>query len=146
MSKVETAAPEARVDVRPDMVTISELSPLAWAAATVLIREGWAVHPGFLPMNLESTGYSTIYLTRAKTTAEASQLAAEVAEKAEAHAAAMHQLAYERDVANAAKNLIDAEKKAAKAAELAAQLAEQRAALQALEAAVKATEGAAHGL
>lgn len=142
MNKTVTAAPEARIDVRPDMVEITELNTLAWAAATVLIRQGWQVHPDFLPVSHERTGFSTIYLNRAKTTAEASQLAAEVAEKAETHAAAMHQLAYERDVVNAAKNLIDAEKKAAKDAQLAAQLAEQRAALQALEAAVKAAEGA----
>lgn len=145
MTKTAQAAPalEARIDVRPDMVTISELSTLAWAAATVLIREGWAIHPGYLPINLENTGYSQIRLTRAKSTAEASQLAAEVAEKAEAHAAAMHQLAYERSVTEAAKNIVAAEKKAAKDAELAAELAAQRAALAALEAAIKATEGSA---
>jgi len=141
-SATVTAAPEARIDVRPDMIELTELSTLAWAAATVLIRQGWTVHPDYLPLQHERTGYSTIYLTRAKTTAEASQLAADVAEKAEAHAAGMHELAYKRDVDNAARNIIAAEKKAAKDAELAAELATQRAALAALEAAIKATEGA----
>lgn len=142
MTKSATAVPEARIDVRPDLIELTELSTVGWAAATVLIRSGWTVHPDFLPVNHASTGHSTIYLTRAKITAEASQLAADVAEKAEAFAAGMHEVAYKRDVDNAARNIVAAEKKAAKDAELAAELATQRAALAALEAAIKATEGA----
>ena len=141
MTKSATAVPEARIDVRPDLIELTELSTVGWAAATVLIRSGWTVHPDFLPVNHASTGYSTIYLTRAKTTAEASELAAEIADKVEAYASEAHQLAYKRDVDNAARNILAAEKKAAKDAELAAELATQRAALAALEAAIKATEG-----
>lgn len=132
-------APEPTVDVRPDAVTITERSELAFSAAVALVRQGWNISHKYPPRYFESTGVATIMLTRSKPELEVNVLAAEIAEKAEALAAEQHMLAYNRDVQVAAEGIVQKAQKAAAAAELAAKIATQKAALQALEAAASAT-------
>jgi len=140
MTKIITeATPEAAVDVRADTVTITERSELAFSAAVALVRQGWQISHKYPPRYFDSTGVATIMLTRAKPELEVNVLAAEIAEKAEALAAAKHRLAFDRDVQLAAEKIVADAQKAAAAAELAAKIAAQREALQALEAAAKAT-------
>lgn len=139
MTKTAAAPTEASVDVRPNRVTIAERTHAAYAAAVALIRCGWVIDTDYPPVSYQNTGFTTIYLIRAKPDAQFNALALEIADKAEQLAADQHKLAYERDVAIAAQHIVDAEKKAVKAAELATEIAAQRAALQALEQAAQAT-------
>lgn len=141
MTKTTTqAAPvEAQIDIRPDTVTITEKSELAFSAAVALVRQGWNISHRYPPVYFESTGVATIMLTRSKSAMEVNVLAAEIAEKAEALAAEKHRLAFDRDVQLAAEKIVQDAQKAAAAAELAAKIATQKAALAALEAAAQAT-------
>ena len=139
MTKTTQAAPEAQIDIRPDTVTITERSELAFSAAVALVRQGWNISHKYPPRYFESTGVATIMLTRSKSAMEVNVLAAEIAEKAEALATEKHRLAFERDVQLAAEKIVQDAQKAAAAAELAAKIESQRQALAALEAAAAAT-------
>jgi hypothetical protein len=137
------AAPEAppaevKVEIRADYITISDLAFKAYPAAVALIRTGWNISTEFPPTTFENTGYATITLDRKKIQPEITELAYKIAEQEESLATARAAIDYERRVQDAAKAIIEADKKAAKAAELASEIAAQRAALQALEQAAAA--------
>ena len=131
-------APEAQVDVRANLITITDHNHKAWPAALHLIRQGWQINLDYLPVEFKSTGHSTITLTRAKPDTEFSQLAVEIAAQAEQLASEKHMIAYERDVRLAAEKIVQDAQKAATASEMAAKVAEAEAALKALKAAAGA--------
>lgn len=138
MTKITKESPEAAVDVRPNLLTITERKGIAFPAVSALIRHGWEISEDYPPVYFEHTGIATIMLTRAKPSMEVNVLATQIAESAEALAAEKHLRAYERDVSLAAEKIVQDAQKAAAAAELAAKIESQRQTLAALEAAAKA--------
>lgn len=138
MAKTTQVPTEGMIDVRPDTVTITERSHIAYPAAVALIRQGWNINTDYPPISFESTGFATIILVRAKPDTTFNALAVEIADRAEAVAAEQHIIAYERDVQAKATYIVEQAKKAEKAALLAAEIEAQRQALQALELAAKA--------
>ena len=135
-----TAAPAvAATPAQHAVIVITELTPLAFAAAAVLVRSGWMVSPDAAPVIYASTNHSTITLVRGNPDAAATA----VAEAAESYAIAKHQLDYQAEIDAAAKRMLAQNAKdaaeaaravlvAAQAAALAKLEAEQAAALQAL--------------
>jgi hypothetical protein len=127
------AASAATLDVRPDFLTISDYAYKALPAAVALIRMGWSLSTDYPPTTFENTGYVTITLDRKKIAPEIMEVANKIATEEERLAVARAAIDFERRVQEAAKAVVESEKKAAAAAELAAEIASRRAALQALE-------------
>jgi hypothetical protein len=84
-----------------------------------------------MPEIYQATGQATLTLIRGNPDTHAVSLA----EAAEAHAVALQQVEFERQVEAAAKQMVEAQQREAKQAAIAAEIAVQRASLQKLEAA-----------
>lgn len=125
----------ALVDVRPDMITITDYGFKAWPAACALIRMGWTIHEDTPPLAFLNTGMASIYLVRGKLDPELAAHATDIAMQAEELAATHHAAAYLRDVQRAAIVAADTAQKAQAQALLDAEIAAQTAALDALKAA-----------
>ena len=139
MTKTVKAAPaeptEAMVDIRPDMITITDYGFKAWPAACALIRMGWTIHEDSPPLAFLNTGMASIYLVRGKLDPAMAEHATEIAMQAEELATMHHATAYLRDVQRAAIVAADTAQKAQAQALLDAEIAVQTAALDALKAA-----------
>jgi hypothetical protein len=87
-----------------------------------------------MPEIFHATGQATLTMIRGNVDAHAVSLA----EAAEAHAVALQQVAFEREVEAAAKQMVEAQQREATQQRLVAEIAAQRASLQALEQAAQA--------
>lgn len=126
---VKPAAAPLTSQPRPDTIIISDYTHVCFAVAAQLIRCGYIVSANTMPEVYQSTGQSTLTLVRGNPDAHAVALA----EAAENHAVALQQVAFEREVEAAAKQMVEAQQREAKQAAIAAEIAAQRAALQKLE-------------
>jgi hypothetical protein len=130
-AKPAKAAAAQAIQPRPDTIIITEMTHIAFGVAAHLIRCGYIISPYTMPEVFQATGYSTLTLIRGNVDAHAVSLA----EAAEAHAIALQQVEFERQVAEAARQMVEAQQREAKQAAIAAEIAVQRASLQKLEAA-----------
>lgn len=134
---VGVAAPVvAAPATQPAVITITECTPIAFAAAASLIRSGWIVSPDFAPEVFASTGHSTITMVRGNPDANAVAIAA----AAEAHAVACHQRDFDKEVAAAATRIVAEAEKAKRQSEIAAVIAAQKAQIAQLTAEMAAQQ------
>lgn len=127
-------AAAAAIQPRPDTIVVSEMTHIAFAVAAHLMRVGYIISPWTMPEVFQSTGHATLTFVRGNPDAHAVSLA----EAAEAHAIALQQVAFEREVAAAAQMLVETAARKAKQTAIAAEIAAQRANLQKLELAAQA--------
>lgn len=128
------AAPVAAI--RLAVIVITEPTPVAFAAAAVLIRSGWIISPGIPPEVYAATNQSTLTMVRGNPDAHS----VAIAEAAEAHAVACHQRDLDKEVAAAATRMIAEAEKARKQAEIAAVIAAQKAQIAQLTAEMAAQQ------
>ncbi len=107
---------------------------IAFAQAAVHIRNGYIFLPDAAPEIMAHNGTAVINLVLG--TPE--QYAVEAAEASTAEAVALQQVAYDRDVQEAAKQMVEAAEREATKKKLAAEIEVQRKAIRKLEAALAA--------
>jgi hypothetical protein len=128
------AAAVQAIQPRPDTIVISEMTHVALAVAAHLIRVGYVHSPFVMPVIFQATGHATLTMIRGNVDAHAVALA----EAAEAHAVALQQIDFQKEVEAAAARMIEQAAKTAKQAEIAAVLAAQQAQIAKLTAEMNA--------
>lgn len=123
MSKAAIVVPaveQQAAAIRPEMITISERTELAFAAATVLCRQGWQFFDQIVPDVFPAIGQTTLVLVKGNPNARAT----EIAEAAESYATVRAQADYDKAVASAAALLLEDVKRAERQAALQAEIAD----------------------
>ncbi len=132
MTTKKTAVPaaiEQPAAIRPEMITISERTELAFAAATVLCRQGWQFFDQIVPDVFPAIGQTTLVLVKGNPSARAM----EIAEAAESYATLRAQADYDKAVAVAAALMLEDSRRAEARAALEAAVEEQTKDLRALK-------------